>query len=138
MAEIGHRFKKNRRMTMYLNRFQIFGVLVCGLLLAAVPAGAKCTVTLKFTNNDTHEVTVLGNDSQARVNGGTYSKMDFQDVVLAPGATGTTSWTTNMSCGGHAKRDLASTGNNDKYEKMVANVDIDDGVTYGPSALKND
>ena len=127
---------------MYLNRFHIFGVLACGLLLAAVPASAKCTVTLKFTNHDTHEITVLGNDSRARINGGTYSKMDFQDVVLAPGASGTTSWTTNMSCGGHAKRDLRfkfrDAGNSDKYEKMVANVDIDDGVTYGPYALKND
>jgi len=127
---------------MFNNKFHVFGLLACGMLLAAVPASAKCTVTLKFTNNDTHEITVLGNDSQARVNGGTYSKMNFQDVVVAPGATGSTSWTTNMSCGGHAKRDLKfkyrDSGDNDKYEKMVANVDIDDGVTYGPYAIKND
>ena len=127
---------------MFTNKFHVFGLFACGMLLAAVPASAKCTVTLKFTNNDTHEITVLGNDSQARVNGGTYSKMNFQDVVVAPGATGSTSWTTNMSCGGHAKRDLKfkyrDSGDNDKYEKMVANVDIDDGVTYGPYAIKND
>jgi len=127
---------------MYIKKLHIFSVLACGLLLAVVPASAKCTVTLKFTNNDTHEITVLGNDSQARVNGGTYSKMNFQDVVLAPGATGSTSWITNMSCGGHAKRDLRfmfrDSGDNGKYEKMVANVDIDDGVTYGPYASKND
>jgi hypothetical protein len=117
-------------------------VVACGLLLASIPASAKCTVTLKFTNNDSHEITVLGDDSQARVNGGTYAKMNFQNVVLAPGATGSTSWTTNMSCGGHAKRDLRfkyrDSSDNDKYEKMVADVDIDDGVTYGPYVIKND
>jgi hypothetical protein len=127
---------------MYANKLHIFGVVACGLLLASIPASAKCTVTLKFTNNDSHEITVLGDDSQARVNGGTYAKMNFQNVVLAPGATGSTSWTTNMSCGGHAKRDLRfkyrDSSDNDKYEKMVADVDIDDGVTYGPYVIKND
>ena len=127
---------------MYVNKVHIFSVLACGLMLAAVPASAKCTVTLKFTNNDTHDIKVLGNDSQARVNGGTWSKMNFQDLDLAPGATGNRSWTTNMSCGGHAKRDLRfkyqDTGDNDKYEKMITNVDIDDGEAYGPYVLKND
>jgi len=127
---------------MFARHFQIFAVLTAGLLLAGVSGYAKCTVTLKFTNNDTHEITVLGNDSQARVNGGLYSKMGFQNVVLAPGATGVASWTTNMSCGGHAKRDLRfryqDSGDSNTYEKMVANVDIDDGLTYGPYAIKND
>jgi hypothetical protein len=127
---------------MFVNKVSLFGVLACGLMAVSLPASAKCTVTLKFTNNDSHEITVLGSDSQARVNGGTYSKMNFQDVVIAPGGTGNTSWTTNMSCGGHAKRDLRfkyrDSGNNDKYEKMVSDVDIDDGVTYGPYAIKND
>lgn len=68
---------------MYAKKVYIFSVMACGLMLAAIPASAKCTVTLKFTNNDSHEITVLGSDSQARVNGGTYSKMNFQDVVLA-------------------------------------------------------
>jgi hypothetical protein len=127
------------RFARYL---QIFGVLAGGLLLAGIPASAKCTVTLKFTNNDSHEITVLGNDSQARVNGGTYSKMGFQNVVIPSGGTASTSWTTNMSCGGHAKRDLRfrylDSGDSNKYERMVANVDIDDGLTYGPYAIKND
>ena len=70
------------------------------MLIAATAAHAKCTVTLKFTNNDTHEITVLGNDSQARVNGLTWSKMNFNDVTVQPGATGNATSTTNMSCGG--------------------------------------
>lgn len=127
---------------MFARKISLFTVFACGLLAAAFPASAKCTVTLKFTNNDSHEITVLGSDSQSRINGGVYSKMEFPDVVIAPGHTGVASWTTNMSCGGHTKRDLRfkyrDSGDNDKYEKMVANVDIDDGVTYGPYAMKND
>jgi len=125
---------------MSKQRIRIF-VLACGALLAAIPAGAKCTVTLKFNNTDTHEITVLGDESQSRVNGGTYSKMNFQNVVIAPGGEGATSWKTNMSCGGNAKRDLRfkyrDSSDNNKYEKMVHNVDIDDGVTYGPYVMKS-
>ena len=116
--------------------------LSCALLLSAAEASAKCTVTLKFTNNDTHDITMLGNDSQARVNGGTWSKMGFNNVTIKPGATGSTSWTTNMSCSGNAKRDLRfkyqDSGDSNIYPKMVDNVDIDDGLTYGPYAIKND
>ena len=119
----------------------LFLAVPCVLLAAAIPAGAKCTVELKFTNNDSHEITVLGSNSQSRINGGVYSKMNFPDLVLAPGATGSSAWTTNMSCGGHTKRDLRfkyrDSGDNNKYEKMVSNVDIDDGVTY-TYAIKND
>jgi hypothetical protein len=117
--------------------------LLSGAIFVSAPsASAKCTVTLKFTNNDSHEVTMLGNDSQSRVNFGTWSKMGFANVVIQPGATASTSWTTNMSCGGSAKRDLRfkfqDSGDSNKYEKMVDNVDIDDGLTYGPYSIKVD
>ena len=111
------------------------------LLLAAADANAKCTVTLKFTNDDTHEITVLGNDSQARINGLTWAKMGFNDVTLQPGATGNATWTLNQSCGGNAKRDLRfkfqDTGDNNKYQKSVNNLDVTDGATYSYS-FKND
>ena len=111
------------------------------MLIAATGAYAKCTVTLKFTNNDAHEITVLGNDSQVRVNGLTWSKMSFNDVTVQPGATANATWTTNMSCGGSAKRDLRfkyqDSGDGNKYQKTVNNVDIEDGLTY-TYALKND
>ena len=111
------------------------------MLFAATGASAKCTVTLKFTNNDAHEITVLGNDSQSRVNGLTWSKMGFNDVTVQPGATSNATWTTNMSCGGNAKRDLRfkyqDSGDGNKYQKTVNNVDIDDGLTYSYS-IKND
>jgi hypothetical protein len=111
------------------------------MLLAATGASAKCTVTLKFTNNDAHEITVLGNDSQSRVNGLTWSKMGFNDVTVQPGATSNATWTTNMSCGGNAKRDLRfkyqDSGDGNKYQKTVNNVDIEDGLTYSYS-IKND
>jgi hypothetical protein len=110
-------------------------------LIAATGAYAKCTVTLKFTNNDAHEITVLGNDSQVRVNGLTWSKMSFNDVTVQPGAAGNATWTTNMSCGGNAKRDLRfkyqDSGDGNKYQKTVNNVDIEDGLTY-TYAFKND
>jgi hypothetical protein len=50
--------------------------MLSGALLfsGANHASAKCTVTLKFTNNNSNEITMLGADSQARVNGGTWSK----------------------------------------------------------------
>ncbi len=111
------------------------------MLMTATAASAKCTVTLKFTNNDAHEITVLGNDSQSRVNGLTWSKMGFNDVTVQPGATSNATWTTNMSCGGNAKRDLRfkyqDSGDGNKYQKTVNNVDIEDGLTYSYS-IKND
>jgi hypothetical protein len=111
------------------------------LLLAATGAHAKCTVTLKFTNTDTHEITVLGNDSQARINGLTWAKMSFNDVTLQPGATGNASWTTNQACSGNAKRDLRfkfqDAGDGNKYQKTVNNLDVEDGLTYSYS-FKND
>ncbi len=111
------------------------------MLVAAPGAHAKCTVTLKFTNNDAHEITVLGNDSQSRVNGMTWSKMGFNDVTIQPGATRNATWTTNMSCGGNAKRDLRfkyqDSGDGNKYQKTVNNVDIEDGLSYVYS-IKND
>jgi hypothetical protein len=118
------------------------GILFAVALFATPQADAKCTVTLEFTNSGAHAITVLGNDSQARVNGGTWSKMSFHNVTIQPGSTGHTSWTTNMSCGGGAKRDLRfkfqDSGDSNIYEKMVDNVDIDDGLTYGPYVIKND
>jgi hypothetical protein len=109
-------------------------ILSSVLLLGASGAHAKCTVTLKFTNSDTHEITILGNDSQVRINGLTWSKMAFNDVKLQPGATGNATWTTNQSCGGNSKRDLRfkfqDSGDGNKYQKTVNNVDIEDGLTY--------
>jgi hypothetical protein len=111
------------------------------LLLAAGTASAKCTVTLKFTNNDTHTITVFGDDSQARINGLTWSKMGFNDVTLEPGQTRNTTWTLNQSCGGQAKRDLRfkfqDNGDNNKYQKNVDNLDVTDGATYSYT-FKND
>ena len=111
------------------------------LLLAASTASAKCTVTLKFTNNDTHAITIFGNDSQSRINGLTWSKMGFNDVTLQPGQTGNATWTTNQSCGGNAKRDLRfkyqDDGDNNTYQKTVNNLDVNDGATYSYT-FKND
>ena len=122
--------------------WMFIGILFAAGLSVTPVASAKCTVTLEFTNNDTHQITVLGSDSQARVNGGLWSKMGFGKVTLDPGKTGNASWTTNMSCSGHAKRDLRfkfqDSGDSNIYEKMVNDVDIDDGLTYGPYGIKND
>jgi spore coat protein U-like protein len=116
------------------NRSLFYAALASAAMLAAAQASAKCTVTLKLTNTDTHEITVLGNDSQARINGLTWSKMNFANVTLAPSATDSVSWTLNQSCGGNAKRDLRfkylDSSNGVKYEKLVDNRDIDDGQTY--------
>ncbi|MEZ4471189.1 MAG: hypothetical protein R3F60_10390 [bacterium] len=111
-------------------------------LLFAGAALAKCTLTVKFKNNDSHTLVVLGSESQVRVNGGTWSKMNFNNVTVAPGATGTSSWTTNMSCGGTAKRDFRikfeDKGNNVIYSNTNKNdIDIYDGQTL-TWALKND
>jgi hypothetical protein len=119
-----------------------FTLITAGaLLLAATGVHAKCTVTLKFTNNDTHEITILGNDSQARINGLTWAKMSFNDVTLQPGATGNATWTTNQACSGNAKRDLRfkfqDAGDGNKYQKTVNNLDVEDGLTYSYT-FKND
>jgi len=99
------------------------------LLLGAGEASAKCTVTLKFTNGNPNAITVLGNDSQSRVNGGWWSKMNFHNVTVNPGSTGVSTWTSNMSCGGNAKRDLkfmyTDSGDSGKYIEQLDNRDID-------------
>jgi len=110
----------------------LFGVGLLGALLAAAPAFAKCTVTLKITNDNDKKVTVLGNDSQARVNGGLWSKMGFQNTVIKAGESADVPWTTNMKCGGSAKRDLRfkyQEPNNAVFEEMVNDIDISDGGT---------
>ena len=100
-------------------------------LLAATPAIAKCTVTLKMTNGNREKITVPGADSQARVNGGTWSKMNFQNTAITSGASADVPWTPNMSCSGNAKRDLRfkyqSAPNNAVFEEMVDNIDLVDG-----------
>jgi len=101
------------------------------IALCALPAFAKCNVTLKMTNGNADKITVLGNDSQARVNGGTWSKMSFQNTAIKAGDQADVPWTTNMSCGGSAKRDLRFkyqvAPNNAVFEEMVDNIDISDG-----------
>jgi len=103
------------------------------LTLLAGSAFAKCTLTLRFTNNNAAAATVLGSSSQVRVNGGLWSKMNFNNVVVQPGATGVASWTTNMSCGGDAKRDFRikyeDQGDNATYQENKDNIDIFDGQT---------
>jgi hypothetical protein len=103
-------------------------VLLAG---AAGPAAAKCTVTLKMTNGEASTITVLGNDSQARVNGGLWSKMGFSNTAIAADATRSVPWTTNMSCGGSTKRDLRFKyqKGNQVFEEMVDNIDLSDGGT---------
>jgi hypothetical protein len=102
-------------------------------LTAGQPAHAKCNVTLKLTNGNGAKITVLGDDSQARVNGGTWSKMNFQATQIPPGETRDVPWNTNMSCGGNAKRDLRfryqQANNNNVYTELIENVQIDDGAT---------
>lgn len=101
--------------------------------LFAGSALAKCTLTLKLKNLNDAAITVLGSDSQVRVNGGTWSKMQFNNVVVQPGDTGTATWTTNMSCGGNAKRDFrikySDHADNAKYQENFDNIDIEDGQT---------
>ena len=92
-------------------------LLFTALLLVGGPALAKCTLTVEFTNTGPNKITVLGGESQVRVNGGTWSKMNFNNVTLDPGRTGTSSWTTNMSCSGGSKRDFRI-----KFEDKVTNV----------------
>jgi len=97
-------------------------------LLAASPTFAKCTVTLKMTNGNSEKITVLGADSQSRVNGGTWSKMSFQNTEIKAGDNTDVPWTANMSCGGSAKRDLRfkyqSAPNNAVFEELLDNIDL--------------
>ena len=97
-------------------------------LLAATPAIAKCTVTLKMTNGNREKITVPGADSQARVNGGTWSKMGFHNTPIKAGDNTDVPWTANMSCGGSAKRDLRfkdqSAPDNAVFEELPDNIDL--------------
>jgi hypothetical protein len=110
------------------NLFSAFGAL---MLAASLPAAAKCTVTLAFTNGEGTEITVLGDESQSRVNGGLWSKMSFSNAKLAAGQSRHVPWTPDLSCGGNAKRDLRfkyqKSSNNQIYEEMVDNIDLVDG-----------
>jgi hypothetical protein len=119
----------NNRRTLMLA-----GTLIAMAMSVAVPqASAKCTITLKFTNNNANAIEVLGSESQSRVNGGLWSKMNFQNVTIQPGQTGSTSWKTNMSCNGNALRDLRikyrDLGDNVKYQENYNDHDFDDGDT---------
>lgn len=87
------------------------------LALSASAAMAKCTLTLEFKNTGSAQIRVIGSESQVRVNGGTWSKMNFNDVTLASGEQKVSSWTTNMSCSGNSKRDFRI-----KFENTATNV----------------
>lgn len=107
----------------------------CLLALAFVAAGAanaKCNVTLELKNQNSKAVTALGDESKSRVNGGTWSKMNFGTVTIQPGATRDVSWVTNMSCNGDAKRDLKiayqESGSNQTFEEFKNDVNIEPGV----------
>ncbi len=109
------------------------------LLMTSGAASAKCTLTLKFNNNNpSGKIVVLGKESQVRVNGGTWSKLNFADVTVKSGKSGSASWKTNMSCGGSAKRDFRIRFE-DKRDNVIYtntrknNIDIYDGqrLTWG-------
>lgn len=109
--------------------------LIPTLLLCLGTAGAvqaKCNVTLELKNSNSKEVTALGSDSKSKVNGGTWSKMNFGNVTIAPGATRDVAWVTNMSCSGNAKRDLKiayqEKGSNQTYEEHKDDIDVEPGV----------
>ena len=106
--------------------------LACASLLAAAPVFAKCTVTLKMSNGNGEKITVLGDDSQSRVNGGFWSKMKFHNTPIAAGASAETPWSPDMSCCGSAKRDLRfkyqSAPSNAVFEEVLNNIDVVDGV----------
>jgi hypothetical protein len=116
-------------------------IFILSATFFATEVSAKCSIILEFKNNDSHKITVLGDDSQSRVNGGLWSKMNFNDVTLEPGDIKTASWTPNMSCNGNAKRDVRfkyiDKNNNVKYPNLVNNIDFDDGQRY-QFAFKND
>jgi hypothetical protein len=107
--------------------------MALALSFGAPQASAKCNITLRFTNNNANAIEMLGSESQSRVNGGTWSKMNFQNVTVQPGATGSTSWKTNMSCNGNALRDLRlkyrDQGDSVKYQENFNDHDFDDGDT---------
>jgi hypothetical protein len=113
--------------------FRTLALAAVALTALAGSAAAKCTLTLKLKNQNAAAITVLGSESQVKVNGGTWSKMQFNNVVVQPGATGTATWTTNMSCGGNAKRDFrikySDQGDNAQYQENFDNIDIHDGQT---------
>lgn len=116
-----------------LKRIFFCGALA-GLMMSGGTALAKCTLTLKFTNNNANKITVLGSESQGRVNGGTWAAMDFNNVTLDPGASGSAAYTTKLACGGHAKRDFRiryeDKGNNVIYMDTSKNdIDVYDGQT---------
>ena len=102
-------------------------------LIGGARAEAKCTVTLKLTNNNpSHTIRVLGAESQVRVNGGWWAKMQFNDATVDAGQTESRSWTSNMSCSGNAKRDFRikfeDTTNNVIYSDTdLQNIDVRDG-----------
>ena len=112
--------------------FAPLAVLALSAALAPL-ASAKCTITLRFTNNNSNAIEMKGSESQARVNGGTWSKMNFPDVTIQPGATGSTSWKMNMSCNGGALRDLRlkyeDKGDQITYTENFNDHDFDDGDT---------
>lgn len=105
------------------------------VLLALGAAGAvqaKCNVTLELKNGNAKDVTALGSDSKAKVNGGTWSKMNFGNVTIPAGATRDVAWVTNMSCSGNAKRDLKiayqEKGSNQTYEEHKDDINVEPGV----------
>lgn len=101
-------------------------------VIAAPAAHAKCNVTVELTNNNAETVTALGGKSKARVNGGTWSKMNFGDVKIASGKTKDVAWVTNMSCDGNAKRDIKiayqQNGSNQTYEEVKNDINVEPGV----------
>ncbi len=124
-----------------MKRITMAGALL-GLMLGAGSASAKCTMTVKFINNDTHKIVVLGSDSQVKINGLTWGSMSFGNVMIAPGATGTASWSTDAACSGAAKRDFRikfKDNGNDQIYSDTSHTDIDvyDGETL-TWKLKND
>jgi hypothetical protein len=99
---------------------------------SAAAVQAKCNVTLELKNGNAKQVTALGSDSKSKVNGGTWSKMNFGNVAIPAGATRDVSWVTNMSCSGEAKRDLKiayqEKGSNQTYEELKSDVNVEPGV----------
>lgn len=107
-------------------------LVAAAVVLGTAPAFAKCNVTVELKNSNAKSVTAIGSDSRARVNGGTWSKMNFGDVTIQPGATRDVSWVTNMSCGGEAKRDLEiayqESGSNQTFTERKDDINVEPGV----------
>jgi hypothetical protein len=110
----------------------LFAVPALVALLAASAAQAKCNVTLELKNSNDRQITVLGSDSKAKVNGGTWSKMNFGNITIPAGQTRDASWVTNMSCSGNAKRDLKieyqESGSNQTYTEHKDDINVEPGV----------